>query len=146
MWIEQYHLQGYRGFSRLFITNLRTEVHQNNAFYNVEFKVQGGEGSIVIDGVGGVYNPVSRVFTSDLIPCGETYNIQVSDKNNCRQILSGAGECNCLTEAGQLPFGLVETCGSQGVFAGPAVGFVSDSNDIETYALLAEDGFDRVPF
>jgi hypothetical protein len=109
----------------------------------VEFKVEGGEGPIVIDGVDGVYNPVGKVFTSDLIPCGETYEIIVTDKNGCKEILTGQGECNCTTQAGQLPFGQVETCGNNSAFVGPSVGFTKDTNDVETYVLLAQDNFDH---
>ena len=130
-------------FTGLSIKDVRTEVHQNNLFYSVGFQVVGGDGPIIIDGVSGVYNPVIKTFTSDLINCGDAYVISITDKNECQVILSGMGECNCVTEAGRMPMSDLETCGDRPIFVGPGTGFLADSNDVETYVLLDQAAFDR---
>lgn len=130
-------------FPDLRLDEIRTEVVRNDSFYVINFKVVGGVGPIVIDGIGGVYNSVNKTFVSDPVECGRPYNIIVTDKNGCRQSARGLEVCNCGSEAGQLLNSTVESCGDEEALLGNANGRMLDSNDVGGYVILKENTFDR---
>ena len=119
------------------------DVVQNDSFYTVSFRVEGGVGPITIDGIGGVYNAVNRIFVSDLIRCGQSFQIQVTDRNGCLEVLEGLEVCNCSSEAGRLPQTTLTACVGEGIFGATATGTMPDSNDAVSYVLTPNDVFAR---
>ncbi len=127
----------------LALANIVYDVVQNDSFYTVSFAVDGGVGPITIDGLSGVYNAVNRIFVSDLIRCGRSFQVQVTDRNGCTETLEGLEVCNCSSEAGRLPLTTLTACEGESIFAAIATGTMPDSNDAVSYVLTPNDVFLR---
>jgi len=103
-------------------------------------------GFTVSDGVPGTYqvNPfgqsfVGGVYQSTPIASGDSYSFTISDGGACPDVeVDGFEECACITEAGSIAQGLIETCEGENLVV-PANGddFL-DGND--GYQFILHDG------
>ena len=130
-------------FPDLSIEDVQIDVVRNDSFYVVEFRVEGGEGTIVFDNLRGAFNAVTRIFVSEPIPCGQAYEVIVTDENGCSAFIEGAEVCNCSSEAGRIDDEVLEACLEGVIRVSPAMGVQLDSNDASGYVLLDQQGFDE---
>lgn len=73
-----------------------------NTEFTVTFAVTGGAPPYTTTGLGGSYNGAN--FTSNPLPGNSAYSFSVSDANGCASpLVSGAKNCNCVTDAGSMP-------------------------------------------
>ncbi|HEX4887197.1 MAG TPA: PKD domain-containing protein [Luteibaculaceae bacterium] len=112
----------------------------SNLQYRVYMKLSGGNtSSYTVNGI-----PVaSNVYVGPPINSGNTYNYVLNDNNNCQPLstVSGIKICDCITDAGTMPTGLLTICGNQPATASPNADAVLDGNDVINYIL--HDGAGR---
>ena len=120
-------------FPQLTYDNFKTEKAPDNTSYFVEFRVRGGIPPYLITGAGGTYNAVNRTFTTELIPCGTPYDIQVKDGNNCSFRITGVEYCSCTSEAGTLQGDSLTVCEGSAFKVFHNNNAVLDSNDIGVF-------------
>ncbi len=124
------------------VKDFKIEILPNDSFYILSFAIEGGAGTITIDGLTGVFNAIERTFVSDPIPCGDRYEFSVFDRNGCTREFDGKVACNCTSEAGNIPTELISTCEGIEIHIGPANSFVPDSNDVATFVVLDQQQYD----
>lgn len=116
--------------------------NSNNA-YTVSFDIIGGDPSSY-----SVNSLASGArFTSSLIPSGRPYDLRVSDKNNCNDIiLNGTHTCPCISKAGSMVSAStipVEFCVTANASAQHNGQQVLDGNDVLSF-LLSSDPNDPI--
>ncbi|QQS31260.1 MAG: T9SS type A sorting domain-containing protein [Sphingobacteriales bacterium] len=83
----------------LAVINLTETPAGDGLTYTVSFTVTGGSGNYIIDGF-----PSDADFISDPIPCGISYNFEITDDvASGILVVSGVSPCVCATSAGTMP-------------------------------------------
>ena len=93
--------------------------------YTVSFTISGGDpSSYNVTGVSGSLS--GNIFTSDPIPSGQGYSIQVSDANGCppATISDPLVDCGCLTKVGTMDGSTIRICGD-----GPITAIYDTTNE-----------------
>jgi len=108
----------------------------NNQNYTILFPISGGAAPYSVPG-GSVLNDT---FVSAPVPSGQPYTFVVTDANGCTSTaLSGLVNCNCATDAGQMPGLLLTACPGDSVTAQQQGGNL-DGDDIGAYILHTISG------
>lgn len=109
-----------------------------NENYIVEFTVSGGiPGTYLVNPAGASF--ASGDFESNEISSGDAYSFTVSDAGACPSItVDGQFQCACITEAGSIASGLIETCENEEL----VVPFNNDENldGNDGYQFVLHDG------
>ncbi len=115
--------------------NLSQVCDATNTNYTVSFEITGGSGTFTIVSGGGTLS--GNVYTSELIPNGDPYAIEISDGSACPNlVVTGTHNCACATDAGTMASTLLEVCGDNCAQAATHNNDeVLDANDITQYVL-----------
>ncbi len=114
----------------------------DNVNYFISFVIQNGDpDSYEIVGNQGIL--IGNVFTSDLIPSGQSFLFVVSDSSACgSDTLAGTYTCSCLSSLGFLQPDVLFLCESDTIEASANYdpsGQIIDGNDIRNYILVRDD-------
>jgi len=125
------------------IANLQEICNGTNTQYTVSFEITGGDPTCyTVNGNAGTLT--GNVFTSNPIPSGSGYFIEVDDCNACGPLVVEKAEvkCDCVTQAGDLSGAPLEICGNGPAMADYVGNHVLDDDD--TFCFILHDG-DFVP-
>ena len=112
------------------ISNL-TETCEGST-YRVSFDIFGGEGDYDVNGV----LLSGNTFLSEPINSGDAYAFTITDFNNCQfSGIQGVRNCDCLTDAGNMPSNIIEGCGDEVLQVDENQGAILDPDDIALYYL-----------
>jgi len=108
--------------------------------YTVSFQLINGD-LTTVDVDPGIYppgsiDPITGIYTSDLIPNGNGFSFEISDASSCTPLtVSGSYDCSCATASGVFDFGFLAIC-------------ADDQNTIVTYddSNQINDGDDVLAF
>jgi len=83
-----------------------------NENYQVQISVKSGTQPYDYHGVNGVLG--DAVFTSELLPSGTVYSLQITDSNNCQSTqITGRYNCACSTYSGSVDTNPITICGAE---------------------------------
>ena len=94
--------------------NINEICDPNGQFFRISFDIVNGVAPYTVNvtsptGIGGTFS--GNTWTSDLIPSGSNYSIDLSDDNSCgTDVISGQFSCICVTESGDMILMLIENC------------------------------------
>ncbi|NNE27571.1 MAG: hypothetical protein HKN09_12075, partial [Saprospiraceae bacterium] len=116
------------------IINVQEICDNTGDSYTVSFEITGGTEPYSVSIQGDLDN---NIFTSDPIPTGDVYNIQITDGNGCSSnALTGQKLCDCITAAGTMSSNLIELCGSlDSIMVDSALAFILDADDAAAFYL-----------
>jgi gliding motility-associated-like protein len=109
--------------------------------YTTSFTVSGGNGGpynvteIQPGGIGGSFS--GNVYTTNEIPNGTVFELQVDDDNDCGPLtVQGVHNCSCSTNAGTMNGQKINLCGPGNISATHNTGsMVLDANDVLEFVL-----------
>ncbi len=122
-----------RIFDALSADSLEIGCTADNAFYTVQFTINGGDPSgYIVTGDAGTLT--GNTFASNPIPTGNTYSFVI--ENACDTItLQGTHNCNCTSEAGNMQTDTASLCGTGTITIPATTNATLDGNDILLYVL-----------
>ena len=105
--------------------------------YTITIEVLSGTAPFVASGLGGTWS--GNIFSSDPIPTGASYSVDIVDANNCGAIsVTGDHTCPCISESGTYVFDQLELCGEEVYDITAVLDTVLDANDILSFLILSE--------
>ncbi|MEO1261213.1 MAG: gliding motility-associated C-terminal domain-containing protein [Bacteroidota bacterium] len=119
---------------------LNVECDATSTEYVVTFEIIGGD-AITYDVVPGNGSLDGNIFTSNPYPDGDFYSFEIDDQFQCGPaLLQGGFICECITDAGAMPLGLLEYCIGATIEGELTVGDTLDGDDILIYVLHTNSG------
>nr|MBS0038354.1 gliding motility-associated C-terminal domain-containing protein [Saprospiraceae bacterium] len=121
--------------------SLEIECDSTATFYTVSFAIQHGDiATYQVDGGGELDG---SFFTSSLIPAGDSYVFSISDQYMCEIFeVSGQGDCDCISQAGELSGMEQHLCVDESVNPGEfnydSTGEQLDGDDIRVFILTTD--------
>ena len=122
------------------VSLLSLDCDDTSTEYVVTFEISGGDPNTytVIPGNGSLDG---NLFTSNPYLDGDVYSFEIDDQYMCGPaLLEGTNVCNCITDAGAVPTGLLEYCIGATIEGEITVGDTLDANDILIYVLHTNSG------
>lgn len=120
------------------ISNLNTLCNATSTEYTVSFEISNGDpNSYSVSGVtGSISLTAPFVFTSDPIPTGDGFSIDIDDANSCdpQNVNQNIVVCDCVTQVGDMDQNPIDECSD-----GPIVAVYDNTNE-------ALDGDDLVQY
>jgi gliding motility-associated-like protein len=108
-------------YTAVAIANLNTECNATSTQYTITFEILGGDPtSYQVTGVSGsISADAPYVFTSDPIPTGDGFNIDIDDANSCdpQNVNQNIVVCDCVTEVGDMNLDPVDECSDGPILA-----------------------------
>jgi gliding motility-associated-like protein len=130
-------------FSPPIISNVSDACEGDNLGYRITFRITGGDSvNYSVNYPGTITSTSPFIYTSDVIPSGQTEVIEVSDPIGCGiATVTAQKSCNCVTDAGTMRVDtLINLCEGEpvsGIYNG---GYVSDINDTLVFYLHSGNG------
>ena len=119
---------------------LSIECDDTSTEYVVTFAISGGDATSY-DVVPGNGSLDGNIFTSNPYPDGDFYTFEIDDQFKCGPaLLQGGYICECVTDAGAMPLGLLEYCIGSTIEGEFTVGDTLDGDDILIYVLHTNSG------
>lgn len=111
--------------------------------YTITIEVLNGSEPYTVNGLSGTW--LGNIFTSDLIPSGDSYDVEIYDDNGCGPVvLSGEHICPCISDAGTYVIQEIDLCGDEVYDLQLGLDAIFDANDILTYYILSELPVDTI--
>jgi gliding motility-associated-like protein len=122
------------------VQNIIETCSANSTTFTVSFEVIGGEaGTITVTPATGLFN--NGIFTSQPLPSPSQWAFAIDDINGCGPVnISGAENCNCLTNAGMMNTNALGICENETVTVPATVGSFLDPDDVLVYYLHTGNG------
>ncbi len=130
-------------FSPPIISGVSDACEGDNLGYRITFRITGGDSlNYSVNYPGTVTSTSPYIYTSDVIPSGQTETIEVSDPIGCGiASIVAQKSCNCVTDAGTMRtdtlINLCEGAPVSGIYNG---GYTSDVNDTLVFYLHSGNG------
>lgn len=125
------------------ISNLSDACEGDNLGYRVTFRITGGDSVNYTSSYPGTISASSPyIYTSDVIPSGQSQLIEISDPIDCAiASITVVKSCNCVTDAGTMRTDtLINVCQGDAVSGIYNGGFVSDVDDTLVFYLHKGNG------
>lgn len=125
------------------ISDLSDACEANNLGYRVTFRITGGDSlNYSASFPGNITASSPFIYTSDIIPSGQTQTIDISDPIGCNiASITVAKSCQCVTDAGAMRTDtLLNLCEGDSAFGIYMGGYMSDVDDTLVYYLHRGNG------